>query len=127
MFNTCPWEPTHRSLTDTGRGYNIKCADFPQITYRPSQPTVFTFHLRVSFGLQFNHKPSIKPKFKFKKPMAVTWSSDHSTIYHALHVCLAIANDISLTKGFARIDQKVILMQLGYQFDSHNLIHIQVS
>jgi hypothetical protein len=22
-FNTCSWGPTHRSLTDTGRGYNL--------------------------------------------------------------------------------------------------------
>jgi hypothetical protein len=31
--------------------------------------------------------------------MAATWSSDHSAIYHNLHLCLAIANDLSLVVG----------------------------
>jgi hypothetical protein len=65
--------------------------------------------------------------FEFKEPMAVTWSSDHSTIYHSLYLRLAIANDLSLAIGVTRIDQKVIVMQLGYQFNSYNLMHIQES
>jgi hypothetical protein len=40
---------------------------------------------------------------------------------------LAIANDLSLATEFTRIDWKVILMQLGYQFNSYNLMHIQES
>jgi hypothetical protein len=44
--------------------------------------------------------------------MAATWSSDHSAIYHNLHLRLAIANDLSLVMGSTRIDQKVIAMQL---------------
>jgi hypothetical protein len=36
IFNTCSWGPTHRSLTDTGGGYNHGGADFPHITLRPS-------------------------------------------------------------------------------------------
>jgi hypothetical protein len=59
--------------------------------------------------------------------MAVTWSFDHSTIYHSLHLRIAIANDLSLAIGVKRIDLKVIIMQLGYQFDSYNLMHIQES
>jgi hypothetical protein len=78
-------------------------------------------------GLQFNHKSSIKPKFNFKEHMATPWSFDHSTIYRGLHLRLAIANDLSLTMKFTRIDQKVILIQLWYQFNSYNLMHIQVS
>jgi hypothetical protein len=57
--------------------------------------------------------------------MATTWSSDHSAIYRSLQLCLAIANDLSLAIGSSRIDQKVTLMQLGYQFNSYNLMHIQ--
>jgi hypothetical protein len=57
--------------------------------------------------------------------MAAMWSSDHSTIYRSLHLCLAIANDLSLAIGVTRIDQKVIIMELGYQFNSYNLMHIQ--
>jgi hypothetical protein len=56
--------------------------------------------------------------------MAVTWSFDHSAIYRSLHLCLAIANDLSLVIGVTRIDQKVVIMQLGYQFNSYNLMHI---
>jgi hypothetical protein len=56
--------------------------------------------------------------------MAVTWSFDHSTIYRSLQLCLAIANDLSLVIRVTRIDQKVIVMQLGYQANSYNLMHI---
>jgi hypothetical protein len=59
--------------------------------------------------------------------MATTWSFDHSTIYRSLHLRLAIAKDISLAIRVIRIDQKVIIMQLGYQFNSYNLMHIQES
>jgi hypothetical protein len=45
--------------------------------------------------------------------MATTWSSDHSVIYRSLHLHLVIANDLSLAIGVTRIDQKVIVMQLG--------------
>jgi hypothetical protein len=110
MFNTCSRGPTHRSLIDTGGGYSLEGANFPQTTPRPSQPAVFTFHLRVPPGLQFNHIPPIKSNFKFKDPMATTWSSNHSAIYRGLHLCLAIANGLSLAIGFTRIDWKVILM-----------------
>jgi hypothetical protein len=59
--------------------------------------------------------------------MAVMWSSDHSVIYRSLHLCLAIANDLSLVIGFTRVDRKVVLMQLGYQFNYYNLMHNQES
>jgi hypothetical protein len=59
--------------------------------------------------------------------MVALWSSDHSAIYRGLHLRLAIANDLSLAIVFTRIDQKVILMKLGYQFNSYNLLHIHVS
>jgi hypothetical protein len=55
--------------------------------------------------------------------MAVMWSSDHSVIYRSLHLRLAIANDLSLVIGFTRVDRKVVLMQLGYQFNYYNLMH----
>jgi hypothetical protein len=61
------------------------------------------------------------------EPLTTTWSSDHSAIYHGLQLCLAIANDLSLTIGSTMMDQKVTLMQLGHQFNSYNLMHIQES
>jgi hypothetical protein len=59
--------------------------------------------------------------------MATTWSSNHSAIYRGLLLHLTIANDLSLVTRFIRIDWKVILMQLGYQFNYYNLMHIQES
>jgi hypothetical protein len=59
--------------------------------------------------------------------MAARWSSNHPVIYRTLHLRLAIANDLSLAIRVTRIDWKVIIMQLGYQFNSYNLMHIQES
>jgi hypothetical protein len=59
--------------------------------------------------------------------MAAMWSSDYSVIYHKLHLRLVIANDQYLAIGFTRIDRKVILMQLGHQFNSYNLMDNQES
>jgi hypothetical protein len=59
--------------------------------------------------------------------MAATWSFNHLAIYRSLHLRLAIANDLSLAMGSIRIDRKVVLMQLGHQFNSYNLMHIQES
>jgi hypothetical protein len=59
--------------------------------------------------------------------MATTWSFEHSAIYRSLPLRLATANDLSLVIGVTRIDRKVILMQVGYQFNSYNLMHIQES
>jgi hypothetical protein len=42
-FNTCSWGSTHRSLTDTGGGYNLRGANFLHLTLWPSQPTVLRF------------------------------------------------------------------------------------
>jgi hypothetical protein len=59
--------------------------------------------------------------------MATTWHLDHSAIYCSLHLCVAIANDISLIIWVTKIDRKVVVMQLGYQFNSYDLMHIQES
>jgi hypothetical protein len=50
-FNAGSRGPTHRSLTDSDGGYNLEGAGFPRTTPRPSQPTVFTFDLRVPLSL----------------------------------------------------------------------------
>jgi hypothetical protein len=127
MFNTCSRRPTHRSLTDTDGGYNLEGAIFLHITHRLSQPVVSSFHLRAPPSLQIIQNLPQFLRFKFKGHMAVTWSSDHSAIYRSLQLCLVIANDVSLAIGSSRIDQKVTLMQLGHQFNSYNLMHIQES
>jgi hypothetical protein len=43
MFNTCSQGPTHRSLTDTGGGYNLGGVGSPHHTLQPSQPAVLRF------------------------------------------------------------------------------------
>jgi hypothetical protein len=127
MFNTCSQGPTHLSLTDTDGGYNLGGVDFLHHTPHPSQPTA----LRLpSKGLAWSLVYKIPPtnlKFKIKEHMAVTWSSDHTTIYHGLHLCLAKAIGLTLAIGFIMMDQKVILMHVGHQFNSYNLMHIQES
>jgi hypothetical protein len=65
-FNTCSRGPTHRSLTNSGGGYSLEGASFPRTTLRPSQPAVFTFHLRAPPDLQFNQVLSIKPKLSLR-------------------------------------------------------------
>jgi hypothetical protein len=45
--------------------------------------------------------------------MAAAWPFDHLAIYRSLHLCLPIANDLSLVIGVARIDRKVVVMELG--------------
>jgi hypothetical protein len=42
-FNTCSRGSTHRSLTDTGRGYNLVGAGFPHTAPRPSRSAASTF------------------------------------------------------------------------------------
>jgi hypothetical protein len=42
-FNTCSQGPPHRSLTDTGEGYNLGGVGLLHTTPRPSQPAVATF------------------------------------------------------------------------------------
>jgi hypothetical protein len=59
--------------------------------------------------------------------MTATWSSDYSDIYRGLQLHLAIANNLSLAIGSSLIELKVTLMQLGHQFNSYNLMHIQES
>jgi hypothetical protein len=106
----CLWGPTHRSLTNICRGYNLGGASFAHTTPRPSHLAVSTLHLRALPGLELYYIPPINTKFKFEEPMAAMWSSDHSAIYRHLHLRLAIANDLSLAIGFTRIDLKVNLM-----------------
>jgi hypothetical protein len=62
-FNTCLRGPTHRSLTNTGRGYCLGGASLPHTTLRPFQSVVSAFHVWAPPGLQFNQVLPSKPKF----------------------------------------------------------------
>jgi hypothetical protein len=62
-FNTCSWGPTHRSLTDTGAGYNLGGDSLSHYTPRPSQPTVLHFPPKGparSQVIQNQHKPLVR-------------------------------------------------------------------
>jgi hypothetical protein len=50
-FNTYSRGPIHRSLTDTGGGYNLGGAGFPHTTPQSSQPAVFPFYLMAPLDL----------------------------------------------------------------------------
>jgi hypothetical protein len=62
-----------------------------------------------------------------KGPVAAKLSFDHSSIYCNLHLCLPVANDLSLAIASTMVDWKVSLMQLRPQFNSYNLMHNQES
>jgi hypothetical protein len=124
-FNTCSRGPTHRSLTDTGGATTLEVSAFHVPLPRPSQQTVLHFPRKYPARSQvIQNLPKI-PSLRFKEPMAVLWSSDHPTIYRDLQLCLAIANELSLAIGLTRIERKIILIQLGYQSNSYNLMHNQ--
>jgi hypothetical protein len=121
-FNTYSVGPTHRSLM-TQQGYIFGGAAFPCTTPQPSQPTVSTFHQIAPPSLSLNIIYQIS-QVEFKGPMTATWSFDHSAIYCGLYLRLVIAIGLSLAIGFTRIDQKVVLIQLGYQSNFCNRMHI---
>jgi hypothetical protein len=66
-FNTCPRGPTHRSLTDTGGGYNLEGVGFSYTTHRHFVPTVSPFHLRARSVSNLTKNLTQDPRFKFKK------------------------------------------------------------
>jgi hypothetical protein len=92
--------PYHRHAISTfNTCYNLGGAGLPH-THSPTFPTsCLPFPLVAPLGLHFNQVPAINQSLSFKEPMAATWSFDHSTTYHSLHLCLAIANDLSLVEG----------------------------
>jgi hypothetical protein len=62
-FNTCSRGSTHRSLTDTGGGYNLGGASFLHHTPEPFQPTVLCFLPKRPAWSQVNH-PTLPPEPK---------------------------------------------------------------
>jgi hypothetical protein len=70
--------PTHRSLIDTGRGYNLGGAGFPHTTPQPSQPMVSTFHLRAPSGLRLSNQP-LPIDLKREQTLNLASGSLHST------------------------------------------------
>jgi hypothetical protein len=82
MFNTWSRGSTYRSLTDTGRDYNLEGAGFRHHSPRPSQPTVLRFPLRAPPGLRLTIQPNpTKPRRSNPNLMSGTPPLD---FYHSL-------------------------------------------
>jgi hypothetical protein len=92
-FNTCSQRPTHRSLTDMGRGYNLGGVGFPPTTLRPSQLAVSPFHLRASLGLRLSIK-SLSSELEEDHALNLMSESLHSTSTVTYHLSIALANDV---------------------------------
>jgi hypothetical protein len=76
MFNTYSRGSTHRSLIDTGDGYNFEGVDFPDHTPQPSQPMILYFLPKCPVRSQV-----IQSQHKLKwceTPIVDPWSFDHS-------------------------------------------------
>jgi hypothetical protein len=92
-FDTCSRGPTHRSLTDTGRGYNLTGASLP--TPLPDLPNwwSYTFHLMgpPDLRLSINSLPS---ELKGDRVLNLTSGSLHSTSTLTYHLSIAWANNV---------------------------------
>jgi hypothetical protein len=94
-FNTCSRGLTHRSLTNTGGGYNLEGVDFPHTTHRPSQSAIFPFHLRAPHSLRLSIN-SLPCELKGDQTLNLTSGSLHSTSAVTCHLSTAWANDVPL-------------------------------
>jgi hypothetical protein len=72
-FNTCSRGSTHRSLTDTGGGYNFEGVILPHHTPWASQLTVLRYPPKGPTRSQVVQVLPTKPKFEFNEPVATTW------------------------------------------------------
>jgi hypothetical protein len=87
-FNTCSWGSTHRSLNDTGGGYNLGGADLPHTTPQPSQPVVSTLHLRAPPGLRLRIQP-LPIDLERDQILNLVSGSFHSTSTVTYHLSIA--------------------------------------
>jgi hypothetical protein len=127
------WQPATR-LTGL---ISPSCDRYVQYLLVGANPSVLNWHRRgatallstyhsptfLTDGLPF--PPTGPSGLQFKGTYAATWPSNHSALYRGLQLCLVIANDLSLAIGSTSVYWNVTLMQLGYQFNSYNLMHNQ--
>jgi hypothetical protein len=110
-FNTCSQGPSHRSLIDTGEGYNLGGVGFSHTTSRPSQPMVSNFHLRAPSGLRLII--SALPKdLKREQTLNLLSESIHSTSTVTYHLSIAL---------LIRINRKVNLNVTTMPYNSYRL------
>jgi hypothetical protein len=114
-FNTYSKGPTHRSLTDTGGGYNLGGADFPYLTPRPSQPMVLCFPPKGparSQVIQTQHKPRVKVMRDNYHRLVVFGPL---SVYRSIYLYLGMSNVIQLLARSSRVTRKVFIMELQFQ------------
>jgi hypothetical protein len=107
-FNTCSRWSTHRSLIDTGGGYNLGGTNFSHTTLWPSQPTISTFHLRAPPGLRLINPPLPKD-LKREQTLNLMSGSLHSTSTSTYHLSIALLMLSHKEIGLTRINRKVNL------------------
>jgi hypothetical protein len=105
-FNTCSWGPTHWSLTDTGRCYNLGGAGFSHHTPWPSQSTVSTFYLRVLSGLRLPIQ-SLPTELKREQTLNLTSESMHLTFIATYHLSITLLTVSHQKIGLTRVIKKV--------------------
>jgi hypothetical protein len=119
-FNTCSRGSTHRSLTDTSGGYNLRGTGFPHTTPRLSQPTVSTFHIRAPSGLRLSiQQLQIELEMKHTlNPASVSLHSTSTVIYH-LSIALLMVSHKEI--GLTIINRKVNLNATMMVYNSYRL------
>jgi hypothetical protein len=119
MFNTCSWGPTHRSLTDTGRAYNLGGTGLPHHTPRPSQPTVLRFSPNGPVRSQVN-QPIITNWIKEEtNTKSCEWDPPLDFYYNlaSRHELMILHQVIGLT----RLNKKVDLNATTTPYNSYKL------
>jgi hypothetical protein len=82
-FNICSRGPSHRSLTDTGGGYNLGGASLPHHNSWPSQPTVLYFPPKGPAQFQVIHPIITKLTTERTNPKSHEWEPPLN-FYHNL-------------------------------------------
>jgi hypothetical protein len=90
-FNRCSWGPIHRSLTNTGGGYNLGGAGLPYHTSRPSQPIVLYFPPKGPTWSQVN-KPTLPTELKGDQTLISRVGLLHSTFVVVYPLSIATTN-----------------------------------
>jgi hypothetical protein len=119
-FNTCLRGPTHRSLTDTSGGYNLRGAGFAHHTPRPSRPTVLRFPPKGPPGLRLSIQ-SLPTELQKKQTLNFVSGSLHliSTAVYHLNIALLTVSHQNL--GVTRINWKVDYSATMVSYNSYQL------
>jgi hypothetical protein len=100
-FNTYSRGLTHRSLSDTGGGYNLGGASLSHHTPRPSQLMVLCFPPKAPAQSRVKH-PTITSWTKEEQTLNLVSGSLHSTstaIYHLIIALLMVNHQDRVNKG----------------------------